>query len=146
MLIRHAAESDAAQIAGLLPDLGYVGDASDVQRRMKRLTNYPDNALFVAVIDNSLVGLCHAQGTPLLATDGYSEIQALVVSNQFQRRGIGRELVAAAVNWSVGLGYTRVRLRSGLHRTEAHLFYEGIGFKRSKPSYAFERVIQKHAA
>ena len=138
MVIRPAKNTDTSSIAGLLPDLGYAAKAEDVARRLNRIVEWPDNSLLVAEIDDKLIGLCHVQGVPLIASDGYAEVQALVVSSSSQRKGVGSRLLMAAVTWSIQKGYTRVRLRSGLHRHEAHLFYEAQGFTRSKPSYAFE--------
>jgi GNAT superfamily N-acetyltransferase len=141
VVIRPAKNTDSTSIAGLLPDLGYAAKAEDVARRLSRIVEWPDNSVFVAEVDDKLVGLCHVQGVPLVASDGYAEVQALVVSSSSQRKGVGTKLLMAAVTWSIHKGYTRVRLRSGLHRQEAHLFYEAQGFTRSKPSYAFELSI-----
>ena len=138
MVIRPATSADAAAISALLPDLGYEATPEDVARRIERLYQRPENCVFVAHTGELLAGLCHVQGVPLLASDGYAEVQALVVAASLQRSGVGSKLLHAAVAWSSENGYKRVRLRSGLHREEAHLFYESQGFTRSKPSYAFE--------
>ena len=140
MVIRSAKKTDAAAIAALLPHLGYAATPSDIERRLIRLEVWPDNAVIVAEDQGSILGLCHVQGVPLVATDGYAEVQALVVLSSSQRTGVGRQLLRAAVEWSSTTGYSRVRLRSGLHRETAHLFYEAQGFTRSKPSYGFEAL------
>lgn len=136
---RTATSRDAPAIAALLPDLGYPATVGDIERRLARLAAWPDNAVLVAERAGALVGLCHVQGVPLLASDGYAEVQALVVAAHARRRGIGGTLVRAALAWARERGYTRVRLRSGLHRTDAHRFYESEGFVRTRASYAFER-------
>ena len=141
MLVRPASRADSLQIAALLPDLGYSANELEVSRRLQRLVLWPDNQVLVAEVGADIVGLCHVQGVPLVASDGYAEVQALVVSAAAQRQGIGRALVTTAVNWAAKQGYARVRLRSGLHRTDAHSFYEAQGFSRSRPSYAFELTI-----
>ena len=138
MVIRPAKRTDAAALAKLLPDLGYEATPTDIERRLSRLETWPHNAVIVAEDRGSLLGLCHVQGVPLMATDGYAEVQALVVVSASQRLGIGRLLLRSAIEWSSNHGYSRVRLRSGLHRESAHLFYEALGFSRSKPSYSFE--------
>ena len=138
VVIRPATNTDAAAIAVLLPDLGYEAAPEDVARRIRRLSRWPDNLLCVAELKANLVGLCHVQGVPLVASDGYAEVQALVVAASSQRSGVGSKLLQEAVAWSLANGYARVRLRSGLHREEAHRFYESQGFTRSKASYAFE--------
>lgn len=138
LVIRTAKNTDATAIAGLLPDLGYLATPEEVARRLQRLSLRSENCVFIALVEGKLCGLCHVQGIPLVASDGYAEVQALVVAATFRRVGVGGKLVRAAVAWSSVNGYERVRLRSGLHREEAHLFYESQGFTRSKPSYAFE--------
>jgi len=146
MMIRTAESKDSHAIALLLPDLGYAGSAEEVSRRIARLSTWPETDVSVASVDGEVVALCHVQGVPLLATDGYAEVQALVVRRLNQGRGIGKQLLAGAVAWAAGHGYTRVRLRSGLHRDQAHLFYERQGFIRSKPSYAFEFALKNSDA
>lgn len=106
------------------------------------LAERKENAVLVAEVSGSIVGLCHVQGVPLLASSGYTEVQALVVAQLHQRTGLGRALLERAVSWSRETSYKRVRLRSGLHRNEAHLFYVARGFAQSKASYAFELVLE----
>ena len=138
LVIRTAKNTDATAIAGLLPDLGYQATPEEVARRLQRLSLRSGNCVFIALVEGRLSGLCHVQGISLVASDGYAEVQALVVAATFRRGGIGSRLLREAVMWSSANGYERVRLRSGLHREDAHLFYESQGFTRSKPSYAFE--------
>ena len=143
---RTAERRDIEAIARLLPDLGYDGSAAEVSRRIARLSQWPENEVSVASVEGEVVGLCHVQGVPLLATDGYAEVQALVVLHLNQGHGIGKQLLAQAVTWSAAHGYMRVRLRSGLHREHAHLFYESQGFIRSKASHAFEFTLKNRDA
>jgi GNAT superfamily N-acetyltransferase len=138
LTIRPLASTDAAAISTLLPDLGYEATTEQVIRRLAALREWPDQDAFVAVAGDAIVGLCHVQGVRLLASDGYAEIQALVVSTACQGQGIGRQLVAHASTWAFARGYERVRLRSGVQREEAHAFYEHLGFEKAKASYAFE--------
>jgi GNAT superfamily N-acetyltransferase len=50
-------------------------------------------------------------------------------------------LVGACEAWAADAGFERVRLRSGVHRDDAHAFYRRIGFEQSRASYAFERSL-----
>jgi GNAT superfamily N-acetyltransferase len=138
VVIRPAEKTDASGISILLPDLGYEAEERDVAARLMRLATRPENLVMAAEVAGRVIGLCHVQGVPLLATDGYAEVQALVVSSKSQRQGVGADLLRASVVWASEQGYRRVRLRSGLHREQAHRFYESQGFKRSRASYAFE--------
>lgn len=137
---RPATDSDVEAIAALLPDLGYQAQPEQVRQRLARLAQWPQQWVHVAEQSGQIVGLCHAQGVPLMASDGYVEVQALVVAHTHQRRGIGRLLVADARQWALQQGTTRIRLRSGLHRDDAHRFYEAIGFEKKRASFGFEWV------
>jgi len=138
---RPLAAEDAEAIAALLPDLGYAADAGEVRRRLAALREWPDQDAFVVELEGRVVGLCHVQGVRLLTSDGYAEIQALVVSAACQGQGLGRRLVDHACAWAAGRGYRRVRLRSNVVREGAHAFYEHLGFAKAKASYAFERRV-----
>jgi len=137
--LRLLEPTDAEALAALLPDLGYEATADQVARRLAALREWPDQEAFVADIDGAVVGLCHVQGVRLLASDGYAEIQALVVAAGRQGEGLGRRLVEHACAWAFARGYERVRLRSNVAREAAHAFYEHLGFEKAKASYAFER-------
>ena len=137
--LRLLESTDADAIAALLPDLGYQATPDQVVRRLAALRDWPDQEAFVADIDGTVVGLCHVQGVRMLISDGYAEIQALVVSAACQGQGVGTLLVAHACDWAFARGYGRVRLRSNVVREAAHAFYEHLGFEKAKASYAFER-------
>lgn len=136
--LRLLQASDADALVALLPDLGYTATAGQLQHRLSRLREWPDQEAFVAELDDRLVGLCHVQGVRMLISDGYAEIQALVVSAACQAQGIGRRPCVRASTWAFARGYGRVRLRSNVIREGAHAFYEHLGFEKSKASYAFE--------
>jgi GNAT superfamily N-acetyltransferase len=136
--LRLLQSTDADALAALLPDLGYEASPAQLVRRLAALREWPDQEAFVADSAGAIVGLCHVQGVRLLASDGYAEIQALVVSAARQGQGLGRQLVAHACDWAFARGYERVRLRSGVAREGAHAFYEHLGFEKAKASYAFE--------
>ena len=137
--IRPLAADDAPAVAALLPDLGYEATPDQLTRRLAGLRAWPDQDVFLAVdARDVVVGLCHVQGVRLLVSDGYCEIQALVVSAAVQGQGIGKRLVGHAGEWAFARGYERVRLRSGVAREGAHAFYEHLGFEKAKASYAFE--------
>jgi GNAT superfamily N-acetyltransferase len=138
LTLRLLQPADADALVALLPDLGYEASAEQVVRRLAALREWPDQEAFVAEIDGHVVGLCHVQGVRMLISDGYAEIQALVVSAARQGEGLGRKLVAHACEWAFARGYERVRLRSNVVREEAHRFYEHLGFQKAKASYAFE--------
>jgi GNAT superfamily N-acetyltransferase len=139
LTLRLLESTDADAVSALLPDLGYEATPGQVARRLAGIREWPDQEAFVADVDGAIVGMCHVQGVRMLNSEGYAEIQALVVSAACQGQGIGRKLVAHACEWAFARGYERVRLRSNVVREAAHAFYEHLGFEKAKASYAFER-------
>lgn len=125
--IREMLLADAAEIAALMPDFGYDATMQQCAQRFVQLHARPDNVCLVAEQDGRVVGWLHAYGVRSLATDGYVEIGGLVVATNDQRKGIGRALMRQSEAWAAGQNYMRVRLRSGVHREDAHLFYAAMG-------------------
>ncbi|MCA0176117.1 MAG: GNAT family N-acetyltransferase [Proteobacteria bacterium] len=140
-VIRPMVAPDAAAVSALLPDLGYAATPAQVQQRLAHLLAWPDQAVALAWAGPTLVGLVHVQGVRLLASDGYAEVQALVVARAAQGQGIGAQLLRHAEAWARAAGYVRVRLRSGVQREAAHAFYRAQGYAQAKASLAFERPL-----
>ena len=141
--LRTMRDADCHAVAALLPDLGYSATPAQIQARLTALREWPHQEAFIATVEVVIIGLCQVQGVRLLASEGYAEVQALVVAASHQRQGIGNALLQLASNWAYGLGYERVRLRSGIQREASHQFYEAAGFSRSKASYAFETRLPR---
>jgi GNAT superfamily N-acetyltransferase len=118
--------------------LGYEVLASQVETRLAFLLASDSHMVFVAEADGRLVGLCLASRVRHLASDGYVEIMELVVHERHQRQGLGRKLLEQAESWAASNGAGRVRLRSGVHRIEAHEFYARLGYSKARASFAFE--------
>ncbi len=141
-LLRRMQLADSIAVAALSSELGYPTDAGTVDHRFTRLLSRPDNAMFVSVDHSAKIcGWLHAYGVLLLETDGYVEIGGIVVSSAKRRHGVGRALLAEAEEWASHQGYNEVRLRSGVHREDAHLFYLAVGYVQSKASYMFARKV-----
>lgn len=139
--VRTATLDDAAAIVRLLPHLGYEVGQEQVAERLARLLQSPSHAVFVAEASHAVVGLCLLAQVSQIASAGYAEVLELVVHPQFQRRGLGERLLREGEAWALRHGFNRVRLRSGVHRTQAHEFYERQGYAKSKASFAFERHL-----
>jgi len=132
---------DVPQVAALCTALGYPTSAEEVARRFEGLLARPDNGMFVGQDEatRTVYGWLHVYGVRLLETNGYAEIGGLVVMQSVRKSGIGRALVRASESWAYAHSYDEVRLRSGLHRDEAHQFYVAIGYTQEKASYMFKR-------
>lgn len=140
--IRLMTAADAPEAADLSGQLGYPSSASHLQERFDFIVRRPDCALFAADCGGPVVGWVHVYGVHLLESPAsFAEIGGLVVHTEARRQGIGRRLMEEAERWAGAHGYSDVRLRSGLHRTDAHAFYQSIGYQLTKTSHLFQKLL-----
>lgn len=131
-MIRNATPADAAQVAALLGELGYPTTEAQARARIETLQARDDYTLRVFAEGERLLGVASLQIHPGLETDDLvGFITALIVSQTARRRGVGRALIEDVLAFARARGCVRVNVGSGLHRADAHAFYEGIGFMRS---------------
>ncbi len=130
--IRDAKLSDASALALLISELGYATTPEEMKLRLRSILGTPAYKTLVAEVDGEVRGMI---GT--LFQPGYEQndlggrICALVVSRRTRRRGIGRALIAAAEKDFAEKGVKRIALTTRLARTEAHRFYETLGYERN---------------
>jgi GNAT superfamily N-acetyltransferase len=141
--IRAALITDAEPIANLITELGCPTTSEAMRDRLTMILPDPNYATFVADIEGEVVGVAGATLSRYYEKDGlYSRLVVLVVSSTAQGLGIGGELVQAVERWSATQGAREVVVNSGLHRGEAHHFYERRGYTRT----GFRFVKQVDAA
>lgn len=138
-LIRVAEPDDAASIARLFCELGHPASEEEVAARLGRFIQLGQEAL-VAEAEGEVVGVTalsvmHALHRPAPV----GRMSVLVVSEALRGRGIGRALVAAAETRLAERGCGLVEVTSNMRRTEAHGFYEGLGYERT--SYRFFKKL-----
>jgi GNAT superfamily N-acetyltransferase len=56
-------------------------------------------------------------------------------------KGVGRRLVEAVEQWTLGRGLAEISVRSNVIRPESHPFYERIGFSRYKTQHAYRKRL-----
>ena len=141
--IRLMTAGDASAVAGLSAQLGYPVSAETIAKRFALISRSSDHGFFVAEAGGEVTGWVHVYGVRLLESPSFfAEIGGLVVDGKARRQGIGRALVAWAELWAAKHGFPEVRLRSGLHRTEAHQFYQSLGYELIKTSHLFRRAVE----
>ena len=129
MILRKIKNSDSAQIAKLLGQLGYPTVPTVVAKRFKVLKTKFDQIL-VVVDKGEAVGFVSAHLIPLIHEDGFlSRITALVVDEGYRGKGIGKKLVQKAEIWAKKQGAVKSEITSGAMRKKAHLFYEKMGYQ-----------------
>ena len=130
--VRRAETADAAALADLMTQLGYPTRASEMEMRMETISADKNYATFVAVSEGKVCGMI---GT--VARYSYehnnqgAKIMALVVSDQMRGRGVGRALIAAAENDLAQRNIRRLAVNTHFRRTEAHEFYEKLGYTKN---------------
>jgi predicted N-acetyltransferase YhbS len=131
-IIRSAKISDADAIVPLLAELGYPASSREVVARLDRLATTENSLVLVAERDNEVVGLVTGHMFASIHTTGpVAWLTTLVVRDDAQALGVGRELVAAVEKWAQRNGAVRISVTSGNHRAGAHKFYERCGYESS---------------
>ena len=139
--IRQAAVADAPLLAGLSVQLGYPATASEIEERLNAMGDGDKDVVFVAVLEEVVVGWIHVFCTLRLESGIFGEIGGLVVDEYFRGRGIGEKLVEKAKQWSSENGMRTLKVRSNKVRDEAHRFYVRLGFNERKEQKVFEIVL-----
>ena len=139
--IRPARLSDADDIARLTEQLGYDVDGPGVAARLSRILARADQQFLVVEFEARLAGWVHAIVWEFVDSGAFVVIAGLVVDRSVRRKGIGRMLVRRAEEWAVEQGCTIVRLSSSVGRTEAHRFYEQLGYSNIKSQYSFVKSV-----
>jgi GNAT superfamily N-acetyltransferase len=128
--VRDAIVEDYATIAHLLGELGYPSQPDGVRQRLARLLTRDDTRVFVAERGANVLGALGLHRMPVLTSlNDIAMIVALVVTEEARRTGVGRRLVERAEEqarlWQCG----RIMVTSAERRTEAHSFYEHLGYQ-----------------
>lgn len=141
MLVRLLILQDAAPAAELCTQLGYPSSPEQVARRLGMLTLRSDQGLFGAEEAGRLVGWLHVQERLVLEAEPYAEVCSVVVGEGLRDSGVGSELLARAEAWAQGRGLLEVQVRSNVVRERTHAFYEARGYRRTKTSHVFLKLL-----
>ncbi|MEV7090373.1 GNAT family N-acetyltransferase [Streptomyces sp. NPDC093085] len=137
--IRPAAPEDIPAIVALLADdpLGARRETPDdlapYTEAFERLAADPNQHLVVAVRDQRVVGTLQLTVIPGLSRRGAtrSVIEAVRVHAEERGSGLGTRLITWAIDASRSEGCHLVQLTSDVSRSDAHRFYERLGFTAS---------------
>ncbi|HKX67616.1 MAG TPA: GNAT family N-acetyltransferase [Intrasporangium sp.] len=139
LIIRPATEDDIGAIVNLLADdpLGSKRETTDdlapYNAAYARVAADPGQHLVVAERAGRIVGTLQLTVIPGLSRRGATRsiIEGVRVASTERGSGLGTILLEWAVEQSRRLGVDLVQLTSDATRTDAHRFYERLGFVQS---------------
>lgn len=145
--IREATADDLPQVLALYAQPGLDdGQVLDVDRAREihaQFARYPNYRLFVACATEApeqvlgsyallvMHNLAH-MGTPSAIAED------VVVTTAFRGQGIGRQMMAHAMEQARVAGCYKLALSSNSKRERAHAFYDNLGFQRHGYSFVIE--------
>ncbi len=90
-----------------------------------------NNELIVAELDGAVVGTLQITFTPSISFQGgkRATVESVRVDEKYRGQGIGRELMLFAINRAREENCVSMQLTTNADRTDAHRFYENLGFK-----------------
>ncbi len=132
MEVRQMKADDVAAVNRLSHQLGYPLSIQQTLQNIHAVLKSKDHTAFVAVTQNKIVGWIGAAQTIMLEVMPHCEINGLVIDQNYRGKGIGKLLVEMVKQWAKEKGNDTLTLRCTIKRTEAHLFYERLGFKEIK--------------
>ena len=139
--VRHMTLGDVHIAQVLLSQLRYPLDPEEVLRRFDAVSGSIDHVLLVAEQAGHLIALCHVYARPALDKPPEAVVQALVVDQTYRGSGVGKIMMSAAEKWAKERGFTSVALASSVSRTDAHAFYETIGYQCTSTSHLFRKRL-----
>lgn len=138
--IRQATANDAEALARLTTQLGYPSQSEEITRRLRDLP--PERSgIFVAVIDNKVLGWVHVNLLSRLQVSNAAEIAGLVVDEKSRSKAIGRALLKAAEAWAIEKDCSTMYVRTNVVRHGAHVFYRHLGYQQVKTSLTFTKSL-----
>jgi GNAT superfamily N-acetyltransferase len=145
IVFRRARAEDVAAIVELLRDdvLGRTREDPSRPGAELYMTSFaaidadPHQLLVVAADATEIVGTLQLGFIPGLARSGAwrGQIEAVRVASTRRGCGIGKEMIEWAIAQCRHRGCRHVQLTTDKRRTDAHRFYEGLGFVASHVGY-----------
>ena len=139
IVIRKAKKSDLPAIKTLLAELiGAMDDTECIDMRVapelwERLLRDTRSRFLMATAGGTPVGLIHFTiRQTVLHRSPSGMIDELVVSNEYQGKGIGRQLVLAAIDMCRQLGCCEVEVSTERTNLKARRFYRKCGFDKAE--------------
>lgn len=147
--IREARQADLESVLGLYAAIedspADVLNLEEAQAVWAQFARYPSYRLWVAcdpAAHNAVVGTYALLVMHNLAHRGAPSaiVEDVVVAQDLQGRGIGRQMMAHAMRQARAAGCYKLALSSNARRSGAHAFYESLGFAQHGLSFVVETL------
>ncbi len=140
--IREIEKNDLEK--GFLGSLDSLRKASDLdpgraKEIFENIKSNPNHKIFVAIVDEKVVGSTTLFIEPKFIHQGglVGHIEDVVVSKEFQGKGIGEKLIKASLDFSKNNGCYKTILDCS---EDVESFYEKIGFKKHSNAMRFDHI------
>lgn len=141
--LRPASDADLATLASLLSELD--GDVMlplhTVRDTWQAIREVPGYECYLAEIDGAVVGTLSMIIFPVFsqrAANKEAIVEAVVIKRSMRSQGIGRAMLQAAMNIAAAQGAYKLALSSNMRRTDAHRFYQTVGFAQHGLSFSID--------
>jgi GNAT superfamily N-acetyltransferase len=148
LVLRRATAADLPALVALLADdvLGKTREdpglplAQGYRDAFEAIAASPNQYLMVAEQDGRPVGTLQLILVPGLSRRGAWRgiVEGVRIAADRRGQGLGRHLMAWAIAECRARGCASVQLTTDRRRTDAHRFYEGLGFKPSHAGYKMD--------
>ena len=144
---RHATPDDLPLLVGLIVEDSVVATNDDPADAMhpdyvdalSAIDQDPNQEMFVVELDDAPVGCFQLSYLPGLMRRGMwrGQIEVVHVTEPMRNHGIGGEMMRWALARCREKGCGMVQLTSNKKRTDAHRFYERLGFLKSHEGFKY---------
>ena len=142
LLIRKATNEDVPTILALLidDDLGKLhedGSLEVYENAFQNISRDANQILAVAVLNSKIVGCLQITFIPGLARKGMwrAQIEGVRIARSLRGHGLGTDMIEWAIAQCKERGCGLMQLLADKSRTEAHRFYESLGFKANHQGF-----------
>ncbi|MFA6012866.1 MAG: GNAT family N-acetyltransferase [Desulfobacteraceae bacterium] len=144
LIMRVALQSDLPDVLELYAQLGQddgsILDMSEATRIFNIMKTYPDYRVYLAVLNEKAVGTFTLLIMDNIAHKGAKSavLEDVVVSETMRGKGVGTLMMDYAGKLAKQKGCYKLSFSSNRNRTDAHRFYEKLGFERHGISFLIE--------
>lgn len=140
--VREAVLTDAPEVVRLLRLLGHELPLTNPEGRLAAYIEAGDRVLVAGHPGSAtLLGAVAVHIAPVIHRPSpVGRFTAVVVDEGARGQGIGAALIAAAEQFLIAQGCVQIEVTSNKKRTDAHAFYEKLGYTGT--SFRFAKAIQ----